>query len=101
MNATAARARDLALKKHRREVMFWKGILLPVLAVGLSVGVAVGMLIQEAIEGEPQVWRTDAAPVGEPYWVTTMAYVRKHDKQWCSFTNGEPIEISHWTTAQP
>ena len=101
LNETAARARDRALQKHRTEVLFWKGLLIPILVLGLAVGVAAGMLIQEAIKGEPQVWRTDPAPVGEPYWVVVQGYVRKHDRQWCSFDTGEKISVSHWTTAQP
>jgi hypothetical protein len=100
MNTTAARARDLALKKHRREVMFWKGILLPVLAVGLSVGVAVGMLIQEAIEGEPQVWRTGKGPALHPLYVVTQGYVDS-EGEWRCYENGMPLTITHWTPVQP
>lgn len=100
-NEAARAARNEALRRHRREVGLWKSLLFPVAGISLAIGVVLGMLIKEATKEPPKVWRTDKAPVGEPYWVVTQAYVRKHDKQWCNVTNGEPIEVSHWTTAQP
>lgn len=100
MNATAARARDLALKKHRLEVMFWRGLLIPILVLGLTVGVAAGMLIQEAIEGEPQVWRTGKGPALHPLYVVTQGYVDS-EGEWRNYQNGTPLVVTHWKTAQP
>ena len=101
MNPTATRARDLALQRHRREVMKWQWVCIG-WAVAFLVCLIKVILLQHATNShEPQVWRTGLAPVGEPYWVTTQAFVRKKDRVWCSFSNGEPIEVSHWTTQQP
>jgi hypothetical protein len=101
LNETAARARDRALKKHRLELMFWKGLIIPIGALGLAVGVAAGMLIQEAIEDEPpQVWRTDKAPALQPLHVVTKAYL--DDKgNWKNYEDGTPLLVSHWTPVQP
>ena len=91
MNPTAARARDLALKRHRREVRFWK------MSAWALLGVLAAIVLMDSIrKAPPQVWRTDLAPVGEPYWVVTKGYIRKHDRQWCSFDSGEPISVQHW-----
>jgi hypothetical protein len=99
LNPTATRAREVALRRHRREVMVWQWISIGLATILLVFAVKV-VLLEHTLQ-TPQVWRTDAAPVGEPYWVVTQAYVRKKDRVWCSFDTGEPLSVSHWTTQQP
>jgi hypothetical protein len=80
--------------------MIWKSLVLPVAVCSLALGVVFGMLIQGAVEKEPQVWRTDRAPALQPLHVVTKAYF--NDKgEWRNYEDGTPLLVSHWTPVQP
>lgn len=99
-NPTARAAREEALKRHRAEVRKWKSLCI-LLAGSTFISLVFVVMYEIRSAGPPQVWRTDVAPVGEPYYVVTKGYVRKKDGRWCSFDTGEPISVTHWTTKNP
>jgi hypothetical protein len=96
MNTTARAARVAALERHRKEVRKWK-TLAAIFFFGwvLTSGWHIGHP-----PPQPATWRTDQAPALQPFYVVTRAYVDKKGN-WRSYTNGEQIEITHWTTHQP
>lgn len=91
MPITAQRARQEALKRHRREVRWWK-----LLAVFFFVQAMLGACtVIYLLDEERHGWHTDKPMPMQRLTVVTEGFMDKQG-DWRSFDNGEKIAVKQW-----
>lgn len=86
LSTSATRARDLALRRHRRALRLRE----VAVATGIAIGIAVGYHV-----GHSRDWRRADAPPLQKVEVVTYGF-QDRDGVWRSYDDGERMTVIKW-----